>query len=185
MLMSFRSDRLPGPASRFALEPLESRTLMAVGPAVVWGGVPWQTGPALVVSLDPGAPAAAPPVAAEPPTLGEAPAGEVPAEEAPVGETPTGELPPPTTPLPDPLALVGRSPLGGNLNVQSDRVQDLPFTDLVKTTRGFYNLAGRVASNGKPAFANTDSSGWPTEDFTFSAADNAEYGVQITPGTYR
>src|SRR3712207_7602448 len=46
--------------------------------------------------------------------------------------------------------------LGGNLNVESDRVQDLPFTDLVKTTRGFYNLAGRTASGGNPAFANTD-----------------------------
>src|SRR5687767_8459935 len=59
----------------------------------------------------------------------------------------------------------GKSALGGNLNMQSDRIQDHPFTDLVRTTRGFYNLAGRLASNGKPALANTDANGWPTENF--------------------
>lgn len=78
-----------------------------------------------------------------------------------------------------------RSALGGNLNMQSDRIQDHPFTDLVKTTRGFYNLAGRLASNGKMALANTDSNGWATEDFAVSLADNSEYQVPIDAGTYR
>src|SRR6476660_7393118 len=59
------------------------------------------------------------------------------------------------TPIPDPnnlttnLASASGTPLGANLNGESDRVEDHPFTDLVKTTRGFYNLAGRLASNGK------------------------------------
>src|SRR3982750_3078058 len=81
------------------------------------------------------------------------------------------------TPIPDPnglttnLASASGTPLGANLNGESDRVEDHPFTDLVKTTRGFYNLAGRLASNGKTAFANTDSNGWPTEDFGLSLAD--------------
>src|SRR4051812_39539018 len=66
------------------------------------------------------------------------------------------------TPLPDSngfttnLASASGTPLGANLNGESDRVEDHPFSDLVKTTRGFYNLAGRLASNGKTAFANTD-----------------------------
>ena len=56
-----------------------------------------------------------------------------------------------------------------------------PFVDLVKTTRGFYNLAGRLASNGAVDFAHSDSNGWPTEDFTFCAADNAEWGeIRVT-----
>lgn len=76
------------------------------------------------------------------------------------------------------------TPLGGNLYFESDRMPDHPFTDLVKTTRGFYNLAGRVASNGKMALANTDANGWPTEDFAFSVADNSEYHASIAPGTY-
>src|SRR5262245_59334318 len=53
----------------------------------------------------------------------------------------------------------GKSALGGNLNLQGDRVQDHPFTDLIRTTRGFYNLAGRLASNGKTALANTTPEG--------------------------
>ena len=49
-------------------------------------------------------------------------------------------------------------------------------------TRGFFNLAGR---RPLPAAACiTDANGWPTEDFAFSADDQSEYGVQITPGTY-
>jgi hypothetical protein len=79
---------------------------------------------------------------------------------------------------------VAHSALGGNLNMQSDRVQDHPFTNLVKTTRGFYNLAGRTAGNGKLDFASTDADGWPTEPFTFSFADNSEYGVPVDAGTY-
>ena len=75
-------------------------------------------------------------------------------------------------------------PLGGNLNSQSDRVQDLAFIDLVKTTRGFYNTAGRRASNGATAFATTDANGWPTEDFSFTAVDNSEWNVPIDAGTY-
>src|SRR3954453_21356744 len=74
-------------------------------------------------------------------------------------------------------------PLGGNLNSQSDRVQDLAFVDLVKTTRGFYNTAGRKASNGNTAFANTDANGWPTEDFTFNGVDNPEWNVPVDAGT--
>jgi hypothetical protein len=74
--------------------------------------------------------------------------------------------------------------LGGNLNAVSDRVQDLPFVDLVKTTRGFYNDAGRLASNGKIDFADTDANGWPTEDFSFTAADNSEWGTSVQPGIY-
>lgn len=74
--------------------------------------------------------------------------------------------------------------LGGNLNNPTDRIQDHPFTDLVKTTRGFYNLAGRLASNGQVDFANVDSNGWPKEDFAFSAADNSEWGVSLEPGIY-
>src|SRR5687768_2164488 len=87
----------------------------------------------------------------------------------------------PTTLAVDPL----RSALGGNLNMQSDRIQDHPFTNLVKTTRGFYNLAGRLASNGRTALANTTTDGWPTEAFMFSVADNAEYGVPIDAGVYK
>jgi hypothetical protein len=83
------------------------------------------------------------------------------------------------------VANPARSPLGGNLNMQSDRIQDHPFTDLVKTTRGFYNLAGRTASNGKMALANTGTNGWATEDFALSLADNAEYKVPIEAGVYR
>ena len=75
-------------------------------------------------------------------------------------------------------------PLGGNLNSQSDRVQDLAFVDLVKTTRGFYNVAGRKASNGFAAFAYADANGWPTEDFTFAAVDNSEWKVPVDAGTY-
>jgi hypothetical protein len=75
-------------------------------------------------------------------------------------------------------------PLGGNLNSQSDRVQDLAFVDLVKTTRGFYNVAGRKASNGATAFANTDANGWPTEDFSFTAVDNSEWNVAVDAGVY-
>src|SRR5436190_6440808 len=94
------------------------------------------------------------------------------------------------TPLPDSngfttnLSAASGTPLGANLNGESDRVEDHPFTDLVKTTRGFYNLAGRLASNGKTAFANTDANGWPTEDFGLSLADNAEYGTSIPTGVY-
>jgi hypothetical protein len=75
--------------------------------------------------------------------------------------------------------------LGGNVNGPTDRIQDHPFVDLVKTTRGFYNLAGRLASNGAVDFAHSDSNGWPTEDFTFCAADNAEWGVSLQPGIYQ
>ena len=75
-------------------------------------------------------------------------------------------------------------PLGGNLNQQTDRIQDHPFVDLVKVTRGFYNLAGRTDSSGATAPAATDANGWPTEDFAFSADDQSEYGVQVDPGTY-
>ncbi len=67
-------------------------------------------------------------------------------------------------------------PLGGNLNQQTDRIQDHPFVDLAKVTRGFFT------STGTPA--TTDANGWPTQDFSFSADDQSEYGVQITPGTY-
>ena len=76
-------------------------------------------------------------------------------------------------------------PLGGNLNTQSDRVQDLAFVDLVKTTRGFYNVAGRKASNGTSAFATVDSNGWPTEDFSFTAVDNTEWNVPVETGVYK
>src|SRR5688572_30073182 len=65
--------------------------------------------------------------------------------------TPPDPSPPPVEPV--------TSALGGNLNMQTDRVQDHPFTDLVKLTRGFYNLAGRLHTNGKIAFANTDANG--------------------------
>ena len=75
-------------------------------------------------------------------------------------------------------------PLGGNLDTMSDRVQDLAFVDLVKTTRGFYNTAGRKASNGATAFANRDANGWPTEDFSFSAVDNTEWNVPVATGSY-
>ena len=88
--------------------------------------------------------------------------------------------PPAMIPQPASYAL-----LGGNLNGPTDRIQDHPFVDLVKTTRGFYNLAGRVASNGAIDFAHTDSNGWPTEDFTFCAADNAEWGVSLQAGVYQ
>jgi hypothetical protein len=95
------------------------------------------------------------------------------------------------TPVTDPggvvtanLSSASGTPLGANLNGESDRVEDHPFTDLVKTTRGFYNLAGRLASNGKTAFANTDSNGWPIEDFGLSLADNAEFGTSIPAGVY-
>src|SRR5688500_14472178 len=81
-------------------------------------------------------------------------------------------------------AVVGGSALGGNLNMQSDRIQDHPFTDLVRTTRGFYNTAGRT-SGAFPALATTNAQGWPTEDFMFSVADNAEYGVAIDAGVYK
>ena len=96
---------------------------------------------------------------------------------------PTGSLSAsePTTLFTNPA----KSALGGNLNMQSDRIQDHPFTDLVKTTRGFYNLAGRTASNGKMALANTGTNGWATEDFALSLADNAEYKVPIEAGVYR
>jgi hypothetical protein len=67
-------------------------------------------------------------------------------------------------------------PLGGNLNQQTDRIQDHPFVNLVKVTRGFFTSAG--------APATVDANGWPTEDFSFSADDQSEYGVQVTPGTY-
>jgi hypothetical protein len=80
------------------------------------------------------------------------------------------------------------APLGGNLDFQSDRVQDLPFVDLVKTTRGFFNVAGRLAPNvqpPQPAFATTDANGWPTEDFTFAAVDNTEWNVDVKPGVYK
>ena len=77
-------------------------------------------------------------------------------------------------------------PLGGNLNQQTDRIQDHPFVDLVKVTRGFFNLAGRIdPTTGTAAPATTDANGWPTEDFSFSVDDQSEYGVQITPGTYQ
>ena len=76
-------------------------------------------------------------------------------------------------------------PLGGDLNQQTDRIQDHPFVNLVKVTRGFFNLAGRIdPTTGVAAKATTEAIGWPTEDFSFSAADQSEYGVQITPGTY-
>ena len=76
-------------------------------------------------------------------------------------------------------------PLGGNLNQQTDRIQDHPFVDLVKVTRGFFNLAGRTdPATGVAARATVDANGWPTEDFAFSAEDQSEFGVQITPGTY-
>ncbi len=71
----------------------------------------------------------------------------------------------------------GHVPLGGNLNFQNDRVQDHPFVDLVKATRGFYNASGGLSS--------TDGNGWPTQDFSFSAADNSEYGVAIAAGVYK
>jgi hypothetical protein len=76
-------------------------------------------------------------------------------------------------------------PLGGNLNSQSDRVQDLAFVDLVKTTRGFYNTAGRNAANGAIDFAHADANGWPTEDFSFTGVDNTEFGVNVDAGTYK
>ena len=72
--------------------------------------------------------------------------------------------------------LLSSVPLGGNLNQQTDRIQDHPFVDLVTVTRGFFNSAGNLVP--------TDSRGWPTQDFSFSADDQSEYGVQITPGTY-
>jgi hypothetical protein len=88
-----------------------------------------------------------------------------------------------TTP-PASAQLVAPSKLGGGLNMESDRVQDHPFTDLVRTTRGFYSLSGRLASNGKMALAYQDSNGWPTEAFAVSLADNSEYGVPIDKGVY-
>ncbi|HEX8914029.1 MAG TPA: hypothetical protein VF796_16900 [Humisphaera sp.] len=79
----------------------------------------------------------------------------------------------------------GAGRLGANLNSQSDRVQDLAFVDLVKTTRGFYNVAGRKASNGATDFAKSDVNGWPTEDFSFTAVDDTEWsGVTVEQGTY-
>jgi len=74
--------------------------------------------------------------------------------------------------------------LGGNLNSPSDRVEDFPFVDLVKTTLGFFNLAGRQASNGQIDFAHTDSNGWPTEDFSFAAEDRSEFGDSMPAGNY-
>ncbi|HEX4792726.1 MAG TPA: LEPR-XLL domain-containing protein [Humisphaera sp.] len=74
--------------------------------------------------------------------------------------------------------------LGGNLNSPSDRVEDFPFVDLVKTTLGFYNLAGRQANNGQIDFAHTDSNGWPTEDFSFAAEDRSEFGDAMPAGNY-
>jgi hypothetical protein len=101
----------------------------------------------------------------------------VPAVEASLNTTVTSQ--------PKSALVVTPSKLGGNLNMQSDRVQDHPFTDLVKTTRGFYSLSGRLASNGKMALAYTDANGWPTEAFAVSLADNSEYGVPIDKGIYR
>lgn len=80
--------------------------------------------------------------------------------------------------------VVTPSKLGGNLNMESDRVHDHPFTDLVKGTRGFYSLSGRLANNGKMALAYQDANGWPTEAFAVSLADNSEYGVPIDTGVY-
>lgn len=77
------------------------------------------------------------------------------------------------------------NPLGGNLNAMSDRVQDLPFVDLVKTTRGFFNASGRVnAATGLTDFATTDANGWPTENFFFDVVNNTEWGVPAEAGTY-
>ena len=42
-------------------------------------------------------------------------------------------------------------PLGGDLNMQNDRIQDHPFVDMVKVTRGFFNLAGRIEVFDRPA----------------------------------
>jgi hypothetical protein len=64
-------------------------------------------------------------------------------------------------------------------------VQDLAFVDLVKTTRGFYNTAGRKASNGNIDFAKTDTNGWPIEDFSFTAVDNSECKINVDAGTYK
>jgi hypothetical protein len=91
-----------------------------------------------------------------------------------------------TTPVPviDVTPRAGRQ-LGGDLNSQSDRVQDLAFIDLVKTTRGFYNVAGRKASNGAIDFARADVNGWPTEDFNFTAVDNSEWPQAVDQGVYK
>ena len=114
---------------------------------------------------------------------------KMPARVAAPAPDPGVAAPAPSDPPPEPFEPAAtepvRSALGGNLNFQSDRIQDHPFTDLVRTTRGFYNLAGRLASNGKPALATTGENGWATEDFTVSLADNSEYKVPIDAGTYR
>lgn len=66
-------------------------------------------------------------------------------------------------------------PLGAGLNGEIDWSRDEAFVDMVKTTRGFYDVAGK-----KPA--KTDANGWPTEDFWVRVADT---GAPVGAGVYK
>src|SRR4051794_40601703 len=61
--------------------------------------------------------------------------------DSPVAAAVEASLQATVTTQPTSAQLVAPSKLGGGLNMESDRVQDHPFTDLVKTTRGFYSLS--------------------------------------------
>ena len=77
-----------------------------------------------------------------------------------------------------------KTPLGGSLNEESDRITSHAFVDLVKSTLGFYNLAGRTTAGGVQDLATTDADGWPTEDFAVAVADNSEFTASVDPGVY-
>ena len=66
-------------------------------------------------------------------------------------------------------------PLGAGLNGEIDWSRDEAFVDMVKTTRGFYDVAGK-----NPAKA--DANGWPTEDFWVRVADT---GAAVGAGIYK
>lgn len=63
--------------------------------------------------------------------------------------------------------------LGGNLQAQSENSRDHALADLVKSSSGFRDLSGSMAT--------VDSNGWATEDFTIPLWT----GVRVDPGQYR
>lgn len=167
------------PASRPAfqgLESLEGRVLMSTAPGGTRAAadVPWALSPVAygAIQVDFSTPVATPAPAADP-TSTDTP--------EPLPESGLTAVPAATV-----VSLAAKvTPLGGNLNEESDRIPSHAFTDLIRTTLGFYNQAGRKASNGKPDFAKADANGWPLEDFAVAVANNAEFGGEfVTPGVY-
>jgi hypothetical protein len=68
------------------------------------------------------------------------------------------------------------NPLGGNLQGQSESIEDHAFVDLIKVVSGFKSLRGTSVK--------TDPNGWPTQDFTVMVWDTSIVNVPVDAGRF-